>query len=173
MREQTSADQPTALADVPVLAEYDKEFSSPTPASGPSLTATHSQSVGVYSSGELRSRAVQLPAGELDWAQVVDLRRRASEIITDEAEEYARSGGRTLTSEDRLLLGRSIVRRTVAEHVRSLHRGGAELWSPVQEEAYVTAVENSIFGYGRLQPLLEMPDVENVEIHGEIGRAHV
>ena len=28
------------------------------------------------------------------------------------------------------------------------------------------AVENSVFGYGRLQPLLDLPDVENIEIHG-------
>jgi pilus assembly protein CpaF len=30
----------------------------------------------------------------------------------------------------------------------------------------VQAVENSVFGYGRLQPLLDLPDVENIEIHG-------
>jgi pilus assembly protein CpaF len=166
MREQTSIDQPAALADVPMLAEYDKELSSRAPSSRPSVTASQRQPVGVYRSDELRSRAVQLPTGDLDWTQVVDLRRRASEIITDEAEDYARSSGRPLASEDRLLLGRSIIRRVVADHVRSLHRSGAELWSPTREEAYVTAVENSIFGYGRLQPLLEMPDVENIEIHG-------
>ena len=97
---------------------------------------------------------------------MVDLRRRASEIITDETEEYTHSRGRPLGSEDRLLLGRAIIRRVVGDHVRSLHRDGAELWSPAQEEAYVTAVENAVFGYGRLQPLLELPDVENIEIHG-------
>jgi type IV secretory pathway ATPase VirB11/archaellum biosynthesis ATPase len=166
MKEQTSIDQRAALAEVPMLAEYDKEFSGPTPSLGPTVIATHRQPVGVYSSDELRSRAMQLPTGDLDWVQVVDLRRRASEIITDEAQDYARSSGRPLVSEDRLLLGRSIIRRVVADHVRFLHRSGAELWSPAQEEAYVTAVENSIFGYGRLQPLLEMPDVENIEIHG-------
>ncbi|HEY6666011.1 MAG TPA: CpaF/VirB11 family protein [Propionibacteriaceae bacterium] len=165
MKEQTSVHQPAALTDIPMFAEYDKELSKPAANPAPSMTTNH-QPVGIYSSAEIRSSYAQFPAGDLDWAQVVDLRRQASEIITDEAEEYARSSGRTLTSEDRLLLGRSIVRRTVADHVRSLHRGGAELWSPIQEEAYVTAVENSIFGYGRLQPLLEMPDVENIEIHG-------
>ena len=36
----------------------------------------------------------------------------------------------------------------------------------LRRSAYVTAVENAVFGYGRLQPLLEMPDVENIEIHG-------
>jgi pilus assembly protein CpaF len=165
MKEQTSVHPPAALSDIPMLAEYDKELSKPAANPARGMTTNH-QPVGIYSAAEIRSSHAQVPSGDLDWAQVVDLRRRASEIITDEAEEYSRSSGRTLTSEDRLLLGRSIVRRTVADHVRSLHRGGAELWSPAQEEAYVTAVENSIFGYGRLQPLLEMPDVENIEIHG-------
>jgi pilus assembly protein CpaF len=164
MNEQTSVDQPAALTDIPMLVEYDKERAKPAASPGPGTT--NHQPLGIYSSEELRSSHAQLPSGDLDWAEVVDLRRRASEIITDDAEEYVRSSGRPLASEDRLLLGRSIVRRVVADHVRSLHRSGAELWSPAQEEAYVTAVENSIFGYGRLQPLLEMPDVENIEIHG-------
>jgi pilus assembly protein CpaF len=158
MKEQL--EQPAALADIPMFAEYDEEPSPPTPAAG------DGQPFGVYSAEELRSSRTSLPAADLDWTQVVDLRRRASEIITDEAEEYARASGRPLAGEDRLLLGRSIIRRVVGDHVRSLHRSGDELWSPAQEEAYVTAVEDAIFGYGRLQPLLEMPDVENIEIHG-------
>jgi type IV secretory pathway ATPase VirB11/archaellum biosynthesis ATPase len=166
MKEQSSIDQPAALTDIPMLAEYDRELSKPDTPVTRSTSASRGQQFGVYSSEQLRETRLELPAGDLDWAQVVDLRRRASEIITDEAEEYARSSGRPLANEDRLLLGRSIIRRVVADHVRSLHRSGAELWSPAQEEAYVTAVENSIFGYGRLQPLLEMPDVENIEIHG-------
>ena len=63
-------------------------------------------------------------------------------------------------------MGRAIIRRVVGDHVRALHRDGAELWSPAQEQAYVTAVEDAVFGYGRLQPLLQLPDVENIEIHG-------
>ena len=158
MKEQL--EQPAALSDVPMFAEYDEEPSPPTPAAG------DGQPFGVYSAEDLRSSRASLPAADLDWTQVVDLRRRASEIITDEAEEYARASGRPLAGEDRLLLGRSIIRRVVGDHVRSLHRSGDELWSPAQEEAYVTSVEDAIFGYGRLQPLLEMPDVENIEIHG-------
>jgi pilus assembly protein CpaF len=164
MKEQGSTDQPAALAEIPMLAEYDREFSKP--GSPSNTTLSSSQPFGVNSSEQLRSARRELPPGDLDWAQVVDLRRRASEIITDEAEGYARSSGRPLSHEDRLLLGRSIIRRVVADHVRSRHRSGAELWSSAQEDAYATAVENSIFGYGRLQPLLEMPNVENIEIHG-------
>ncbi|HWJ54411.1 MAG TPA: CpaF/VirB11 family protein, partial [Propionibacteriaceae bacterium] len=86
--------------------------------------------------------------------------------ITEEAAHQQRSTGRPLTGDDRLLLGRATIRRIVGDHVRALHRDGAELWSPAQEQAYVTAVEDAVFGYGRLQPLLQLPDVENIEIHG-------
>lgn len=158
--------QPAALSDIPMLAEYGTEFSKPTPASTLTASAGDSRPFGIYTSAQLRSSRTSMPTDDLDWAQVVDLRRRASEIITDETEEYAHSRGRPLGSEDRLLLGRAIIRRVVADHVRSLHRDGAELWSPALEEAYVTAVENAVFGFGRLQPLLELPDVENIEIHG-------
>jgi type IV secretory pathway ATPase VirB11/archaellum biosynthesis ATPase len=155
------AERPAALTDIPMLAEYEEELSAPLPA-----IDADGEPFGVYSAAELRSSGASLPTSDLDWTQVVDLRRQASEIITDEATEYAQSAGRPLADEDRLLLGRSIIRRVVGDHVRSLHRSGAELWSPAQEEAYVTAVEDAVFGYGRLQPLLEMPDVENIEIHG-------
>jgi len=52
------------------------------------------------------------------------------------------------------------------DHVRTLHREGAGLWSTAQEQAYAQAVEDAVFGYGRLQSLLQLPDVENIEIHG-------
>ena len=97
---------------------------------------------------------------------MVELRRRTSEAITEEAAYQLRTTGRPLTGDDRLLLGRATIRRVVGDHVRALHRDGAELWSPAQEQAYVTAVEDAVFGYGRLQPLLQLPDVENIEIHG-------
>jgi pilus assembly protein CpaF len=166
MKEQGHADHTASLEDIPMLAEYDREVSKLDIDPRPITRTLRREPFGVFSSEELRSSNAKLPKADLDWAQVVDLRRRASEIITEETEGYARSSDHPLANEDRLLLGRSIIRRVVADHVRSLHRSGAELWSPAQEEAYVTAVENAVFGYGRLQPLLEMPDVENIEIHG-------
>jgi pilus assembly protein CpaF len=165
MKEQNSMQSPAALAEIPMLAEYEDELTEPTARPIAGMTAQE-QPFGVYGANELRSSRTQWPVDDLDWAQVFDLRRRASEMITDELQENAGANGRPLGGDDRLLLGRAIIRRVVADHVRSLHRSGAELWSPIQEEAYVTAVENAVFGYGRLQPLLEMPDVENIEIHG-------
>ncbi|HEX8488013.1 MAG TPA: CpaF/VirB11 family protein [Propionibacteriaceae bacterium] len=102
----------------------------------------------------------------VDWMQVVALRKEASTLITAESQGLRSGAGGFLTGDDRLLMGRAVIRRVVSEHVRTLHREGAELWSPALEASYVQAVEDAVFGYGRLQPLLEMPDIENIEIHG-------
>jgi type IV secretory pathway ATPase VirB11/archaellum biosynthesis ATPase len=163
MKEAISVEPPPALDEIPILVELDKINDSQPPRAG---TLTTAPRPGTFSRDELRHAATILPHGNLDWPQVVELRRRTSEVITEQAAEHQRNTGRPLTGDDRLLLGRATIRRVVGDHVRALHRDGAELWSPAQEQAYVTAVEDAVFGYGRLQPLLQLPDVENIEIHG-------
>ena len=141
-----------ALEDVPLLAEHDELL--------PTTT-----DFGVFSAAQVADRISQT-IDDVDWGEVVDLRRRASAMITDDAEKLHRQSGRTLSRDDRVLMGRAVIRRVVADHVRSLHHDGADLWSTGKELAYVQAVEDAVFGYGRLQPLLQLPSVENIEIHG-------
>jgi hypothetical protein len=111
-----------------------------------------------------RSRLIEARPDEpaVDWQLVVVLRRRASEQITAAIAEH--SG--PLTDVDRRLLGRAIVRTVVREHVDGLSDRGQALWPMAVELAYAHAVENAIFGYGRLQPLFEIEQAENIEIHG-------
>lgn len=152
------------LDDIPLFAASDHVDR--VPAAGPIPTRHSSRAFGVYERGQLPRSAAFASDEELDWLQVVDLRRRASEAISTESEHQSRTTGRPLVGDDRMLMGRALIRRVVADHVRSLHRDGSALWSPAQEEAYVNAVEDAVFGYGRLQPLLSIPDAENIEIHG-------
>lgn len=154
---------PRRLADVPVLADLE-----PTPRRRRRAGADSStpEEFGIFGAEEVVEFADRLDGDLIEWPQVVELRRRASEAITDEAELEARRTGRPLSKDDRLLLGRVIIRRVVGDHVRKLHRDGADLWSTERELAYAQAVEDAVFGYGRLQPLLDLPDVENIEIHG-------
>ena len=154
------------LDQIPLLADFEGEDHPSATEEVHVLTEPAGTRYGIFTADQLRASRADLPVGSLDWMQVVELRRRASEEITAEGELEQRSTGRPLSGDDRLLMGRAIIRRVVGDHVRALHREGAELWSPAQEQAYVTAVEDAVFGYGRLQPLLEMPDVENIEIHG-------
>ncbi|QDP94717.1 type II/IV secretion system ATPase subunit [Microlunatus elymi] len=114
--------------------------------------------------------ASDVPGGsqsdEVDWAQVVLLRKQASEQITAESQAHLAENGRAMPAEDRLLMGRAVIGRVVNAHVRALHREGAALWSPQTERHYVRVLEDSVFGYGRMQPLFEIDDAENIEIHG-------
>ena len=167
MNETVTVEPPPALDEIPILLDLDDPIETRRrprrPSTGHHLADTSASSAATSCASTPR-RPCRSPIST--GRQVVELRRRASEAITEEAAEQPRSTGRPLTGDDRLLMGRATIRRVVGDHVRALHRDGAELWSPAQEQAYVTAVEDAVFGYGRLQPLLQLPDVENIEIHG-------
>jgi pilus assembly protein CpaF len=120
---------PRKLSDVPVLADLEPAA---TRRSRPSRTVYSPDpdgGFGVFAASEVQAFADRMADGLIEWSQVVELRRRASEAITDESEAEVRRTGRPLPAEDRLLLGRAIIGRVVADHVRALHREGADLWS--------------------------------------------
>ncbi|HEX8508167.1 MAG TPA: CpaF/VirB11 family protein [Propionibacteriaceae bacterium] len=160
-----------ALADVPLLADLE-------PDGGPEhrgdlarpgrslLTPRTADGYGFLRAEQLAGRLPAATAQPVDWSQVVALRKEASVLITEEGQLQLGRSGVALSGDDRLLMGRAIIRRVVGDHGRSLHREGADLWSPALEQSYVQAVEDAVFGYGRLQPLLELADVENIEIAG-------
>ncbi|MFZ1409835.1 MAG: CpaF/VirB11 family protein [Micropruina sp.] len=102
----------------------------------------------------------------VDWDLVVVLRRNASESITRAFAEHQGTHGQALPEVDRRLLGRSHIRSVVRQHAEQLSNNGQALWPKSLEHAYADAVESAIFGYGRLQPLFEIPAAENIEIHG-------
>ena len=103
---------------------------------------------------------------EPDWQVVIALRATASELITERREQWELEHRRTMAPEDRRLMGRSIIVRTVHEHADELARSGRALWPLALERRYAKAVEDAIFGYGRMQPVFDIPDAENIEIHG-------
>lgn len=111
-------------------------------------------------------RVVVPPPQEVDWAMVVTLRRRAASEISDRVEHHQDEYGRSMPDGDRRLMGRAVIRQVVRAHAEHLQASGAALWDMDLEDAYVRAVSSAVFGYGRLQPLFDIPAAENVEIHG-------
>lgn len=109
--------------------------------------------------------AARSAADGIDWHLVVVLRRKVVAEISERA-EHTSADSRPITDQDRRLMGRAVIRQVVRAHAEQLHDDGSALWSIDHEEAYASAVENAIFGFGRLQPLFELGGVENVEIHG-------
>ena len=108
----------------------------------------------------------RLETTDIDWSTVVALRRKASERISSERASHRERNGIDLSGDDVRMLGRSVVRQVVESHAEKLTAEGQALWSTSTKEAYASAVVDAIFGYGRLQPLFEIPDAENIEING-------
>ncbi len=102
----------------------------------------------------------------VDWALVVRLRRQAAADISRALQQHVQDSGRPMGADDRLLMGRSVIRGIVKAHAEGIANRGEALWPPALEQRYSRAVEDAVFGYGRLQPLFSMPDVENIEING-------
>lgn len=102
----------------------------------------------------------------VDWQLVVALRRDAAERIGAASSEWLAGHGQAMPDADRRAKGRAIIRSVVHAKALGLSESGAALWPLELESRYADAVENAIFGYGRLQPLFEIATAENVEIHG-------
>ena len=138
----------------------------PPPPLGEALSALRPCPPGI--GGVANSQPNPTPEREtgIDWAEVVALRRAASERINENTQHWATENGTTMAEADRRMMGRSVIRRVVREHAQRLSASGRELWDLTLEQAYASATEDAIFGYGRMQPLFDIPDAENIEIHG-------
>ncbi|WP_051139665.1 ATPase, T2SS/T4P/T4SS family [Aestuariimicrobium kwangyangense] len=131
---------------------------------GPGVGAPPATHLGV--SGVTAGRAAPTPVrGKVAWAETVELRRRASDEITRLLESDRESSQR-LSDEDRRARGRSVIRQVVHRRAEELAAQGRELWDADREQAHVQAVHDAIYGYGRLQPVFEIAEAENIEIHG-------
>lgn len=63
-------------------------------------------------------------------------------------------------------LARALVADELADRARSRVREGSEAWSAAVEMGIASAVMADLFGLGRLQPLVDDPAVENIEVDG-------
>ncbi|TRY16909.1 type II/IV secretion system ATPase subunit [Tessaracoccus rhinocerotis] len=111
-------------------------------------------------------RSAVPPSLDVDWPLVVVLRRHAAERISQISEQWQEERHTPIPEEDRRVRGRAVIRSVVHAHAEQLTETGEALWPMELEDRYAAAVENAIFGYGRMQPLFEIPEAENIEIHG-------
>lgn len=99
---------------------------------------------------------------DVDWALVGLLRQRASEQIA--RAEHA--DGAPSDAADQKQRGLAIVMDLVGAANAERVDAGAPAWTPAQLHAMTKSVRDSLFGLGRLQPLVDRQDVENIEIAG-------
>lgn len=177
---------PRRLADVPLLTAVpddirqptrvppiDPSLNGPTPPAPQEATDRRSAALRAEVADWLATKTVthslptgEVPTSEVEWPLVVTLRRAAADEIARRIEEHRSEGNPPMTADDQRLHGRSVIRDVVREHAVQLHNSGQALWDLSTELQYAVAVEHAVFGYGRWQPLFEIPDAENIEITG-------
>jgi pilus assembly protein CpaF len=96
-----------------------------------------------------------------DWAVVRELRTAVASELSDRLR-----GHPDMSRDSQRELARALTTRAVADWVDQQATGGA-LTPTVAEEARIAdAVLAAIFGLGRIQPLVDDPTVENIDIAG-------
>jgi pilus assembly protein CpaF len=89
----------------------------------------------------------------------------AAEIRALVAEDLAGPDGQGLTGDHR----REFARQQIFVHLDHLAEDaaiGSSSGDPAEEQALAQAVIDALFGMGGLQPLLDDPDIENIDING-------
>ncbi|MBM6402291.1 CpaF family protein [Phycicoccus sp. MQZ13P-5] len=109
------------------------------------------------------ARALPRPfAGDVDWALVASLRGQASDRLSA---AMGSERAHTTTAQQRAR-GRVIIGELLETEAAERIDAGVPTWSAAEQEALAVAVDDALFGLGRLQPLVDDDRVENVIITG-------
>jgi Flp pilus assembly CpaF family ATPase len=98
---------------------------------------------------------------EIDWALVRAFRQQAAEQLSNAIRDQ-KDMSRAVQRER----GRTIVTDLLSAHADDTMAAGLLTYSTDQQILMAKAVFDALFGLGRLQPLVDNPDVENIEITG-------
>lgn len=103
----------------------------------------------------------RLPA--IDWSTVAVLRTEVSNLLTASLEANPNQ-----TEARRVELARAHIKEVIDRHVEGIVRtvGDSSAWNELTRQAMQKAVLDSLFGLGRLQPLVDEEGVENIDITG-------
>jgi len=97
----------------------------------------------------------------IDWGLVRAFRQQAADRLSTALRE--REG---LTPQAQRELGRGVVLDLLSSHADDALTTGAAVSTPRELAQLAAAVFDALFRLGRLQPLVDNPDVENIEITG-------
>ena len=126
--------------------------------------------VHAYPSGELQRLAGAadldppgLGSAGVDWAAVAELRAAVAGRLQAERGRPDRAG---LSEQDERMLAAGLVGEEIERWALARAATGRPALGRAEERALAEAVTAALFGLGRLQPLLDRQDVENIHIHG-------
>ena len=102
----------------------------------------------------------------MDHALVKRLRADVGDRLAGQRRLDAASGMPPMSGEDERQFARALIAQVLEEHARSEITAGRAPFNAQEEEELAAAIHAALFGVGRLQPLLDDPQIENIDING-------
>lgn len=102
----------------------------------------------------------------MDHGLVKRFRQEVGDRIAEQRRTDAASGLSPMSADDERQYARAVIAQVLETHARSEVSAGRTPPNAGEEEALASGVHAALFGVGRLQPLLDDPDVENIDING-------
>lgn len=102
----------------------------------------------------------------VDHALVKRFRQQVGDRLAQQRRIDQASGVPPMSPEDERQFARALIAQVLEEHARSEIGMGRTPPTAEEEEALAAAVHAALFGVGRLQPLLDDPEIENIDING-------
>jgi pilus assembly protein CpaF len=102
----------------------------------------------------------------MDHSVVKRLRAEVGDRLRDQRRVDAGAGMPPMSGEDERQFARALIAQALEEHARSEITAGRVPPNAQEEEQLAAAVHAALFGVGRLQPLLEDAQIENIDING-------
>src|SRR5487761_1667311 len=102
----------------------------------------------------------------MDHSVVKRLRGEVGDRLADQRRRDAASGLPPMSGEAERQFARALIAQVLEEHARSEITVVRPPPSALEEEELAAAIHAALFGVGRLQPLLEDQQIENIDING-------
>ncbi|TQL01865.1 CpaF family protein [Cellulomonas sp. SLBN-39] len=102
----------------------------------------------------------------VDQTLVRRLREEVADTLARHRRDEAVAGNPPMSAQDERQFARAVINRVLDAHARTEVGAGRTPLSPVEEEEAASGIHAALFGVGRLQPLLDDLDVENIDING-------
>jgi Flp pilus assembly CpaF family ATPase len=102
----------------------------------------------------------------MDHALVKRLRQEVGDRVAEQRRVDQLSGLPAMTPQDERQFARAVIGQVLSEHAHTEMTSGRRPPSADEEEALAGGIHAALFGVGRLQPLLDDPEIENIDVNG-------
>ncbi|MBO0898832.1 CpaF family protein [Cellulomonas sp. zg-ZUI222] len=102
----------------------------------------------------------------VDQGLVRRLREEVADTLARQRRDDAAAGSPAMSAQDERQFARAVINRVLDAHARAEIAAGRTPLAPLEEEEVAGGIHAALFGVGRLQPLLDDRDVENIDING-------